>query len=129
MKCAPKDTSTVEPVDYPLTAGGSLNKYHASFKHERNKMAVDNIKMKNESLYTINKKPTTQILDLNVDSKMIFLMAVADSDENELVNLITTTFEKANTNTGETLIRKLWEGLLEEMIATKASVRGKLSKR
>ena len=44
---------------------------------------------------------------------MIFLMAVADSDENELVSLNTTTFEKANTNTGETLIRKLWEGLLE----------------
>ena len=44
---------------------------------------------------------------------MIFLMAVADSDENELVSLITTTFVKANTNTGETLIRKLWEGLLE----------------
>ena len=44
---------------------------------------------------------------------MIFLMAVADSDKNELVSLITTTFEKANTNTGETLIRKLWEGLLE----------------
>ena len=44
---------------------------------------------------------------------MIFLMAVADSDENELVSLITTTFEKANTNTGETLFRKLWEGLLE----------------
>ena len=44
---------------------------------------------------------------------MIFLMAVADCDKNELVSLITTTFEKANTNTGETLIRKLWEGLLE----------------
>ena len=44
---------------------------------------------------------------------MIFLMAVADSDENELVSLNTTTFEKANTNTSETLFRKLWEGLLE----------------
>ena len=40
-------------------------------------------------------------------------MAVADSDENELVSLNTTTFEKANTNTSETLFRKLWEGLLK----------------
>ena len=48
MKCAPRDTSTVDTVDYPLTAGGSLTKYHASFKHERNKEAVVNIKMKND---------------------------------------------------------------------------------
>jgi len=42
MKCAPRDTSTVDTVDYPLTAGGSLTKYHVSFKHKRNTEAVVN---------------------------------------------------------------------------------------
>ena len=111
VKCAPRDTSTADTVSYAVNAGGSLNKYHASFKHERNKLAVDNIKINNESLYTMNKKPTTQIMGLDVDTNKILLMAIADSDENAFVNLIATMFEKAITDTGETSIRKL-ENLL-----------------
>ena len=44
VKCAPRDTSTADSVDYPLTAEGGLNKFHAPFKHERNKLAIDNTK-------------------------------------------------------------------------------------
>ena len=44
---------------------------------------------------------------------MIFLMAVADSDENNLVKLIMNVLEKGTTYTGETLTLKIWEGLLE----------------
>ena len=40
-------------------------------------------------------------------------MAVADSDENNLVELIMSVFEKGTTYTGETLTLKIWEGLLE----------------
>ena len=113
VKCAPRDTSTADTVDYPLTAEGGLNKFHAPFKHERNKEAVDNTKNINEKLYTINKKPTTQILNMDINSYKIFLMAVADSDENNLVELIMSVFEKGTTYTGETLTLKIWEGLLE----------------
>ena len=112
VKCAPRDTSTADTVSYAVNAGGSLNKYHASFKHERNKLAVDNIKINNESLYTMNKKPTTQIMGLDVDTNKILLMAIADSDENNFVDLIATVFEKAITSTGETQIRRLWDNLL-----------------
>ena len=31
-KCAPRDTSTANSVDYPLTAEGGLNKFHAPFQ-------------------------------------------------------------------------------------------------
>ena len=37
VKCAPRDTGTADSVDYPLTAEGGLKKFHAPFKHERNK--------------------------------------------------------------------------------------------
>ena len=40
-------------------------------------------------------------------------MAVADSDENNLVKLIMSVFEKGTTYTGETSTLKIWEGLLE----------------
>ena len=68
VKCAPRDTGTADSVDYPLTAEGVLKKFHAPFKHERNKEAVDNTKNINEKLYTINKKPTTQILNMDINS-------------------------------------------------------------
>ena len=42
LDSAPRDTSTANSVDYPLTAEGGLNKFHAPFKHERNKEAIDN---------------------------------------------------------------------------------------
>ena len=50
---------------------------------------------------------------MEIDSHKIFLMAVADSDENNLVKLIMNVLEKGTTYTGETITLKIWEGLLE----------------
>ena len=65
--CAPRDTSALGSVEYPLTAEGGLNKFHPSYKHARNKEGIDNIKIRNEEMYTFNQKFATQICFSHLD--------------------------------------------------------------
>ena len=50
---------------------------------------------------------------MEIDSHKIFLMAVADSDENNFVKLIMKILEKGTTSTGETITYKIMEALLK----------------
>ena len=67
-KRATRDTSAQGSVDYPLTAEGGLNKFHPSYKHARNKEGIDNIKIRNEEMYTFNQKSATQILNFEINT-------------------------------------------------------------
>ena len=48
-KCAPRDTSTANSVDYPLTAEGGLKKFHAPFntRGTRRLLTTQKILMRN----------------------------------------------------------------------------------
>ena len=112
-QCAPRDTSTPGSVEYPLTAEGGLNKFHPSYKHARNKEGIDNIKIRNEEMYTFNQNSATQILNFEVDTHKTILMAIADSDDNSFVKMIMKILEKGITSTGETITTKAIEALLQ----------------
>ena len=111
--CAPRDTSAQGSVDYPLTAEGGLNKFHPSYKHARNKEGIDNIKIRNDEIYTLNQKSAIQIINFTVDTHKTILMAIADSDDNSFVKMIMKILEKGITSTGETITTKAIEVLLQ----------------
>ena len=58
-----------------------------------NNEGADNITIRNDDIYGLEAKSATKILNNKATNKDIILMAIADSDNNEFVDMIISSLE------------------------------------